>query len=43
MYLKAHSSLSANVLVVKIWVYRTSVGCSNTPRAASSNSIYNNL
>ena len=29
MYLKAHSSLSANGLVLKLWVYRTKAVCSN--------------
>ena len=43
IYLKAHSSLSANDLVVRLWVCNSYVGCLNAARAAYCNSLYNNL
>ena len=39
IYLKPHPSLSANGLVLKLWVYKSNVGCSIPPGAAYYNSI----
>ena len=43
MYLKAHRNLSANGLVVRLWVYKTNAGSSNPTRAVYCNSIYNRV
>ena len=40
IYLKAHTSLSVNGLVVKLWVYKSNVNCSNPSSAAYCYSIY---
>ena len=43
MYLKAYSTLFANDLVIRLWVRKSKVGCSNPSRAAYCNFIYNSL
>ena len=40
MYLKAHSNLSANGLVVRLWVNRINVGSLNSPRGFFNSTIY---
>ena len=43
MYLKAHSKLSTNGLVVRLWFQKSSVCCSKPSRAAYCNSVSSNL
>ena len=41
VHLKAHGSLFANGLVVRLWIYKTDGRGSNPPGAAYCNSICN--